>query len=76
MSFEREYRNGPFVMSCDHCNDTIECEHTEFEDALADAKSRGWLIRKRRDTWMHFCSSSCDEDHLNSLKPRFPKAPV
>lgn len=55
MTIQREYRNGPFVIQCDDCGDTEELEHTEFNEALADAKSRGFVVRKEGETWHHYC---------------------
>lgn len=55
MTIQREYRNGPFVVQCDNCGDTEELEGYEFNEALTDAKARGYAVKKEDETWHHYC---------------------
>jgi hypothetical protein len=57
MTIQREHRSGPFVVQCDTCQDTEELEGYEFQEALADAKARGFVTRKEGETWVHYCRS-------------------
>ena len=52
---QRECRNGPFVIQCDECSETEELFGSTFEYALADARSRGYVVRKEDQTWTHYC---------------------
>lgn len=59
MTLEREGRTGPFIIECDICKETYECEHEEFADALADARSEGWYAINRSGEWKHYCCQPC-----------------
>lgn len=53
---------GKIAFLCDgaDCSEGLETDHAEFAEALEQAKEEGWLVRKRGETWMHFCSSGCE----------------
>lgn len=54
MSFS-EYDDA-FVWRCDGgCGRSVHYAPDNFWGALADLKSRGWLIRRDDDGWGHLC---------------------
>ena len=59
----KDWRTGDrnIVLHCDanRCAEVIDTELEDFGDALEEAKSKGWKIRKVNGVWMHFCP---DED--------------
>jgi hypothetical protein len=54
MSFD-EYDDS-FVWKCDFCGRSAEFPPGDFWSALAELKSRGWLISREEDGWTHRCS--------------------
>lgn len=59
MSFQRDGRNGPITFECDNCQGDHDTGEDDFREALAQAKSEGWWIKKIGDEWKHFCSRDC-----------------
>lgn len=56
MTIKREYRNGPFVVQCDDCTETVELEGYKLKEAVEDAKSRGFTPTFDGQ-WYHKCRS-------------------
>jgi hypothetical protein len=57
VTLEREGYNGPFVVECDDCHETMELDCFNFQGALAKLKSRGWKPKYNPETeeWEHLC---------------------
>jgi len=44
---------------CDYCQKVFDIEVNSFSEALAEAKSVGWIMRKNENDWLHFCCYDC-----------------
>lgn len=54
MSIERDGKQR--MIACDHCSSTLDLfEEDEFNEMIADAKAKGWLIRCEDPSWTHTC---------------------
>jgi hypothetical protein len=61
MTIQREHKNGPFVIQCDECTETVELQGYEFAEALADAKDQGFVSINNKGTWQHHCKQCADD---------------
>ena len=63
MSIRRH--NKMIVFCCDYCDQELETEETEFEEAREVAKDQEWLLRKKDGEWLNFCSQECVKEFYN-----------
>ena len=54
-----EKEGWEYRIECDCCEHSQLFDHEVFTDAIADAKSYGWIIKKFKNDWAHFCSKEC-----------------
>jgi len=71
MTIERERYNSPITIMCDgrKCPEYIDTETSDFQGAIAKAKSRGWrpvLILKE---WSHLCKDCFTEYRRDQSTP-------
>jgi hypothetical protein len=57
MSITHSY--GAVEFECDACGEVLATGHSDFYDALAQAKDEGWAVRKIKNQWHHFCDADC-----------------
>lgn len=50
-----------FEVSCDGCGETFTVDSEWFQDAVNEAKRRGWKIFKEAGGWTHQCPDCRDE---------------
>lgn len=55
MSIEWQYGKQVFV--CDECQDPLETEETDWNEAQSVRKKAGWIAVQDEDTkeWLHYC---------------------
>jgi len=58
MSVEKEH--GMFIIQCDDCDEVLETETDDIEEANRVAVSNGWSVEGK----FHYCEQ-CTEDHEN-----------
>jgi hypothetical protein len=47
---------GTFEIYCDACDEYATYDTDgNFNEFINEAKSDGWLSRKEKDMWMHYC---------------------
>lgn len=70
MTIERQH--GLMCLMCDGCDEDLEFfEANEFNVMIADAKSKGWRIRKDDDgDWEHHCPS-CQGNRVADARRMF-----
>jgi hypothetical protein len=56
---EREGFDREITFYCDACSADEETGCTDFDDARACIKRKGWVIKKVGDEWCHFCGQEC-----------------
>ncbi|MCV0384872.1 MAG: hypothetical protein K5821_00340 [Nitrobacter sp.] len=50
-------QGGRILIECDSCDEVLDTETGEFDEALALMKREGWSVRKIADEWLHGCPS-------------------
>jgi hypothetical protein len=56
----REY--GKLVFECDaaSCNEVLETNESDFNEAHQARRQANWPVRQvRPNSWLHFCSERC-----------------
>lgn len=53
MSMERV--KGEIVFTCDECDDVLETETDDFEQALAELREADWKPVSTDEGWIHLC---------------------
>jgi len=48
-------QHGKIVVECDSCDQVLETETGEFDEARAMMKREGWKTRKIADVWLNGC---------------------
>ena len=49
------------IVSCDECSEDGSFQADSFSEAIAEAKSDGWIVRRLpANEWAHFCSKECE----------------
>lgn len=46
---------GKIIFECDSCDETLETETKDFDDARLMLESEGWKARNIADVWLHGC---------------------
>ena len=60
MSIERQF--GKIIFVCDSCEDDIETDKKDFNEALEYTKQEKWRsFRTKTGAWRHYCPE-CDND--------------
>jgi len=57
MSIERI--KGCIAFVCDNCDEGLETEERDFAAAREATAAEGWIVRRLRGEWKHFCSAAC-----------------
>jgi hypothetical protein len=67
----REGRERNIVFQCDakRCAQVCDTQLDDFDDALTEARDKGWQIRREGGEWKHYCPDESDADlkELHSL---------
>ena len=62
MAIERIKGAVAFFCDLDGCDEGIETDERQFEDALSHAKAEGWVFAKRGpNEWSHFCCAAHEQ---------------
>lgn len=49
-------QNGGIIyIECDSCDEVLDTETKEFEEARSVMRREGWKVRKIADEWLHGC---------------------
>jgi len=56
---EKLLESEKIIFICDYCQNEYEVEVNSFSEALAEAKSTGWKMKKDGNDWLHFCCEEC-----------------
>lgn len=48
-------QGGKILVECDSCDEVLDTETADFDEARNVMKREGWKIRKIADTWLHGC---------------------
>jgi Fe2+ or Zn2+ uptake regulation protein len=48
-------QHGKIVFECDSCNEVLETETSDFDDALSILKREEWKAEKIGGVWIHAC---------------------
>jgi hypothetical protein len=56
-----EKNGGRWTFQCDSCPEAAVTDMTDFHDALAEAKSEGFIAYQQGGIWFHACEG-CKED--------------
>lgn len=50
-------QGGKILVECDSCDEVLDTETADFDEARNVMKREGWHVRKIADTWLHGCPS-------------------
>ncbi len=56
------------VLTCDKCGKSEEF-NGDYKYCTSEAKSQGWILFKRSDTWIHYCSKKCRDGTKERIDP-------
>jgi hypothetical protein len=59
--YDNDFENGEMV--CD-CGCHVESFDGYFIDCIDQVKEYGWIIKKIKNSWYHFCSEECYNNAL------------
>jgi len=49
-------QNGGIIyVECDSCDEVLDTETKDFEEARSIMRREGWKVRKIADEWLHGC---------------------
>lgn len=51
-------RNSTMTIECDSCKKTAEF-NGDFKYCISEAKDGGWIVVKKGEKWLHYCSKKC-----------------
>lgn len=71
MTIQREYAGGPFVVQCNECLDTEELEGESRQEAVKDARERGYTAHFEERRWT---CRICTKTALKASQEAFQKA--
>lgn len=69
----RDGYNGPITFECDVCNNDLDTECDDFQDAINLLKEEGWVTRKINNEWFHLCSFDCQKQATRENRPKLPE---
>jgi uncharacterized C2H2 Zn-finger protein len=50
-----ERQGGKILIECDSCDEVLDTDTADFEEARAAMRREGWRIRKIAGEWLHGC---------------------
>lgn len=50
---------------CDHCNELVFVESTNYNYINQELKDYGWKIMKINNNWVEFCSDECAKKYIS-----------
>ena len=48
-------QHGKILVECDSCDQVLDTETSDFDEARELMKREGWRIRKIAEVWLHGC---------------------
>ena len=58
MATDFDNRSGVMEIECDTCGEIITLDG-DFKHCIAEAKTAGWIVIKKRGGFHHYCSENC-----------------
>jgi hypothetical protein len=55
MTLQKERRGGSWIIQCDECQDVDELSEATFHEALAEARSLGYVVTREDGDYRHLC---------------------
>lgn len=59
-----DYRFEQCEVYCDHCDESIMIDNTDYTYINQELKENGWLVRRINGRWYEFCSKECYRNFL------------
>lgn len=50
-------QGGKILVECDSCDEVLDTETADFEEAREAMKREGWRTRRLGGEWVHSCAS-------------------
>jgi hypothetical protein len=68
MTIERIKGKISFFCDLESCDEGLETDEADFQDAKWKADDEGWLFRRRDGEWKHYCCAAHEEKDYRGQK--------
>lgn len=55
---DHSHKNSTMAIECDSCGKATEF-NGDFKYCITEARGKGWIVVKKLEKWLHYCSTKC-----------------